>query len=64
MIFKDFRRSVREKFFCVELVGISNFILIGFILLIHWYRNYFYLGHHEPIMFPDPANGGYTLVRN
>ena len=32
MIFKDFRESVREKFFCSKLAEVSNLILIGFIL--------------------------------
>ena len=40
MISKDFRGSVREKFFCGELVEMSNLILIGFILLILLYVNY------------------------
>ena len=34
MIFKDFKERVREKFFCGELVEVSNLILIGFILRI------------------------------
>ena len=40
MISKDFSGSVRKKIFCGELVEISNFILIGFILLILLYLNY------------------------
>ena len=39
VIFKDLR-SVREKFFCGELIEVSNLILIDFILLILLYFNY------------------------
>ena len=34
MGFKDFRRSVREKFFLAWLLEVSNLILIGFIVRI------------------------------
>ena len=40
MISKDYRGSVREKFFYGKLVEVSNFTLIGFILLILPYFNY------------------------
>ena len=33
-ISKYFRKSVKKKFFCDELVEVSNFILIDFILRI------------------------------
>ena len=32
MISKNLRESVREKFFCGELVEVNNLVLIGFIL--------------------------------
>ena len=34
MISKDFRKSVKDKFFCSELAEVSNLILISFVLLI------------------------------
>jgi len=40
MIYKDFRGSVREKFFYGELAEVSNFILVGFILFILLHFNY------------------------
>ena len=40
MLSKDFRGSVKEKFFYGELAEVSNLILIGFILLILLYFNY------------------------
>ena len=42
MTSKNFKGSVREKFFCDELVKISNLILIDFILLILLYLNYYF----------------------
>ena len=43
MIFKDFRGSIKKKFFCGELVAVNTPILIGFILLILLYLNYWKL---------------------
>ena len=43
MISKDFRESVREKFFCGELAEVSNLILIDFILRILTTKNCLHL---------------------
>ena len=51
MISKDYRGSVREKFFYGKLVEVSNFILIGFILLILPYFNYWKLFIIVTILF-------------
>ena len=50
VIFKDLR-SVREKFFCGELIEVSNLILIDFILLILLYFNYWKLFIIVTILF-------------
>ena len=42
MTYNNFKGSVREKFFCDELLKISNLILIDFILLILLYLNYYF----------------------